>query len=146
MRGVGAVRVAQCVFIRKGKATSTGEEAMNIPIVDRNRSLVGWTAVAPVVADNRLRHPEAERLLRGPVICIEIALTDPAHVARAGAPRGWRSAWRCMALCCDEPIAEKRQLAQFLASAPDADTKTPPARRRRRSGSQRAMGNRAQLN
>ena len=107
---------------------------MNIPIVNRDRALVGWTEKPPVVADNRLRHAEAERLLRGPVFCVEIALVDPAHVARAGAPRGWRSAWRCMALCCDEPIVERRRLAYFLASAPVPDAKTPPARRRRRSG------------
>lgn len=133
--------------IGSGKATSTGEEAIvnNIPIVNRDRALIGWTAEAPIVADNRLRHAEAERLLRGPVICIEIALTDPTHLARAGAPRGWRSAWRCMALCCDEPIAEQRQLEQFLASAPQPDAKTPPARRRRRSGWRHDARNDVQL-
>ena len=108
---------------------------MNIPIVNRSRALIGWTEIAPVVANNRLRHPEAERLLRGPVICVEIVLTDPSDLARAGAPSGWRSSWRCMALCCDEPIASDRQLARFLATGPSAETKTPPARRRRRSSS-----------
>jgi len=118
---------------------------MNIPIVNRNRALIGWTATAPVVFDNRLRHAEAERLLRGPVICVEIALTDPVDLARAGAPRGWRSAWRCMALCCDEPIVGNRQLARFLATAPDPNAKTPPTRRRRRSVSQSAVRSGAEL-
>jgi len=111
---------------------------MSIPIVNRNRELVGWTDLPPEVAGNRLRHREAERLLRGPVICVELVLSDPAHIARAGAPRGWRSGWRCMALCCDEPIAVERQLQRFLASAPAAETETPPARRRRRSDASRA--------
>ena len=103
---------------------------MSIPIVNRERALVGWTDVAPEIAANRLRHPGAERLLRGPVFCVEVALTDPEHIVRAGAPRGWRSAWRCMALCCDEPIAADRELKRFLATA---QKETPPARRRRRA-------------
>ena len=49
---------------------------MSIPIVNADRSIVGWTDVDPVVVRNRLRHRKAERLLGGPIHCVEIVLAD----------------------------------------------------------------------
>ncbi|HEY7609892.1 MAG TPA: hypothetical protein VIF14_11725 [Alphaproteobacteria bacterium] len=102
---------------------------MSIPIVNSRHEIVGWTDLAPVILRNRLRHRRAERLLGGPIHCVEIALTHPRDLAQAGAPRGWRSAWRCLALCSDECIGSLVQVAQFrpAAESPAEKAKVPPA-------------------
>ena len=41
---------------------------MSIPIVNANHAIVGWTNVDPVIVRNRLRHDEAEQILRGPIL------------------------------------------------------------------------------
>jgi hypothetical protein len=99
---------------------------MSIPIVNARREIVGWTETAPVVVRNRLRHRKAEQLLGGPIHCVEIALTDRQVAAQAGAPRGWRNAWRCMALCSDERIGSVEQIGRFLAEpgAPAPETRS----------------------
>ena len=86
-----------------------------IPIINAEREIVGWTNVPPVVERNRLRHPEAERLLGGPIFCTEMELTDPRQAGQAGAPRGWRATWRCMALCSDECIGALALFSRSLA-------------------------------
>lgn len=100
---------------------------MSIPILNARREIVGWTEVAPVVVRNRLRHRQAERLLGGPIFCVEIALTAPRDLALAGAPRGWRDTWRCMALCSDERIGSVEQIGRFLAEPGDAPSPATPA-------------------
>ena len=102
---------------------------MSIPIVNSRHEIVGWTEVAPVIVRNRLRHRWAERLLGGPIHCVEIALTSPRDQAQAGAPRGWRSAWRCLALCGEECIGSLVQIAQIRTGAvdPSPKAKAPPA-------------------
>jgi hypothetical protein len=99
---------------------------MSIPIVNAKREIVAWTDTAPVVVRNRLRHRQAERLLGGPIHCVEIALTDRKAALQAGAPRNWRDAWRCMALCSDERIGSVEQIGRFLAEpgAPAAQTQS----------------------
>lgn len=92
---------------------------MSIPIVNADHAIVGWTDVDPVVVGNRLRHRKAERLLGGPIHCVEIVLADRRQMAQAGAPPGWRSTWRCLALCSDERIGTLEQIGRFLAE-PDA--------------------------
>lgn len=88
---------------------------MSIPIVNADHAIVGWTDVDPVVVRNRLRHRKAERMLGGPIHCVEIVLTDRRQMAQAGAPPGWRSSWRCLALCSDERIGSIEQIGRFLA-------------------------------
>ena len=90
---------------------------MSIPIVNSRHEIVGWTDVAPVIVCNRLRHRRAERLVGGPIHCVEIALTNPRDQAQAGAPCGWRSAWRCLALCSDECMGSLAQIAEFRFAA-----------------------------
>lgn len=99
---------------------------MSIPIVNAKHEIVGWSETAPVVERNRLRHRKAERLLGGPIHCVEIVLTDRQAALQAGAPRNWRSAWRCMALCSDERIGSLAQIASFLSEpgAPPAQTRS----------------------
>ncbi len=87
---------------------------MSIPIVNADHVIVGWTDVDPVVVRNRLRHRKAERMLGGPIHCVEIVLTDRRQMAQAGAPPGWRSTWRCLALCSDERIGSLEQIGRFL--------------------------------
>ena len=102
---------------------------MSIPIVNAQHDIVGWTSVAPAVVRNRLRHKKAERLLGGPIFCVEITLTRARDLARAGAPRGWRSTWRCLALCSDERIGSVEQIGRFLAEPRERAPKygAPPA-------------------
>ncbi len=90
---------------------------MSIPIVNAAHAIVGWTDAAPVVVGNRLRHRKAERILGGPIHCVEIVLTDRRQMSQAGAPAGWKSGWRCLALCSDERIGSPEQIARFLANS-----------------------------
>jgi hypothetical protein len=87
---------------------------MSIPIVNADHVIVGWTDVDPVVVRNRLRHRKAERMLGGPIHCVEIVLTDRRQMAQAGAPPGWRRTWRCLALCSDERVGSLEQIGRFL--------------------------------
>ena len=109
---------------------------MRIPIINAERAIVGWTSVAPVVEHNRLRHPEAERLLGGPIFCTEMELSDPRQAAQAGAPRGWRETWRCMALCSDERIGALALFSRFFGPLPSSGAASagPPARTRSAAG------------
>jgi hypothetical protein len=100
---------------------------MSIPIVNAKREIVGWTDTAPVVVRNRLRHPQAERLLGGPIHCVELALTDRQAALQAGAPRSWRNAWRCMALCSDERIGSIEQIGRFLSEPNPSAAQTQSA-------------------
>ena len=102
---------------------------MSIPIVNARHEIVGWTSTAPAVVRNRLRHKKAERLLGGPIFCVEVTLTRPRDIAQAGAPRGWRNGWRCLALCSDERVGTVEQIGRFLSKpkvgAPNGSA--PPA-------------------
>jgi hypothetical protein len=98
---------------------------MSIPIVNASRVIVGWTDRDPVVVRNRLRHRTAERLLGGPIHSVEIVLTDRRQMAQAGAPPGWKSSWRCLALCSDERIGSLEQIGRFLAEPGAALPATP---------------------
>jgi hypothetical protein len=102
---------------------------MSIPIVNAAHTIVGWTDAAPIVVRNRLRHRKAERMLGGPIHCVEIMLTDRRHLAQAGAPPGWRSAWRCLALCSDERVGSLEQIGRFLGE-PRAQTQSAAGSRR----------------
>jgi hypothetical protein len=103
---------------------------MSIPIVNSRHEIVGWTDEAPIIVRNRLRHRRAERLLGGPIHCVEIALINPRDQAQARAPRGWRSAWRCLALCSDDCMGSLAQIAEFRSAAGEQTEKmdSPPAR------------------
>ena len=101
---------------------------MSIPIVNAARAIVGWTDVAPVIVRNCLRHRKAERMLGGPIFCVEIVLGDRRQMAQAGAPCGWRSTWRCLALCSDERIGSIEQIGRFL-SKPGPQTQNAAGQR-----------------
>ncbi len=107
---------------------------MSIPIVNARREIMGWTDVAPVIVRNRLRHRKAERLLGGPIFCVEIVLTKRRHLAQAGAPPGWSSAWRCLALCSDERVGTLEQIGRFLSEPGHPPPKTRSAAGPRRGG------------
>ena len=70
-----------------------------IPIVDRRRRIVGWTAANPEIVGLTVSHPEAERLVGGEVVCAYVEIDEPALAQRAGAPAGWTQKWRCLGLC-----------------------------------------------
>lgn len=107
---------------------------MSIPIVNAARTIVGWTDAAPVVVRNRLRHRKAERMLGGPIFCVEITLSDRRQMAQAGAPPGWRSTWRCLALCSDEHIGSVEQIGRFLSEPALPSPQTQSAAAPRGSG------------
>ena len=71
------------------------------PIFDRERRLVGWTREGPEFSGTTLRHPYAERLAGGTVLCAYVQIDDPAEAKRAGAPPDWNETWRCLGLCAD---------------------------------------------
>ena len=69
-----------------------------IPIVNRNRRIIGWTNVSPESVGTSVRHSEAERLTGGPVTATYIQISDGSAAERAGAPVGWDRPWRCLGI------------------------------------------------
>lgn len=109
------------IWARAGAATS-------IPIVNDAHEIVGWTETAPAVESGRLRHAGAERVLRGPIFCTQIALARAQDILRVGGPMGWTGPWRCLALC---PVDSARGFAQpRAADAPEGAAGVTPASRR----------------
>ena len=72
---------------------------MSIPIIDTSGRVVGWTDTAPSVVDGRLRHDAAAALLNADLTTINVELTEPEQVMRAGAPNHWARPWHCLAIC-----------------------------------------------
>jgi len=75
---------------------------MEIPIVDSLGRVVGWTTIPPEVRAGRLTHETAAALIGPDLSSANVELTNPEHARRAGAPNGWREAWRCLAICPPE--------------------------------------------
>ena len=74
-----------------------------IPIVDRNRRIVGWTSENPKQAPGLyLRHARAEGLISEHIVCGYVKISDKAAALRAGAPENWREPWRCVALISEK--------------------------------------------
>lgn len=69
-----------------------------VPIVDGNCRIIGWTSTAPTTVDAAVRHPDAEKLAGGPVTCGYVQITDKEAARRAGAPADWSEPWRCLAI------------------------------------------------
>src|SRR5262245_49378324 len=83
----------------RGRRRRVAAMASYIPIVNAMHDIVGWTEVAPMVENGRLRHGKAERVLNGPIFCTQVALTRLPDIVRAGGPANWMGPWRCLALC-----------------------------------------------
>jgi hypothetical protein len=69
-----------------------------MPIVNAARKIVGWTRVNPVIRNGEVFHDEAQRLVV-PIITCYVDILDPVSAERAGTPRDWPMAWRCLAIC-----------------------------------------------
>jgi hypothetical protein len=76
----------------------TRENRWQIPIVNRNRRIIGWTQESPQATGAILRHIEAEKVVGGPVTATYIQITNRSAAERAGAPAGWIEPWRCLAI------------------------------------------------
>src|ERR671910_3833957 len=72
---------------------------MNIPVLNAEGQIVGWTDIAPRLQDGKLVHEGASRLLKSEIATGEIILTKPEDLRLAGAPEGWAEPWRCLAIC-----------------------------------------------
>jgi hypothetical protein len=72
-----------------------------VPIVDGNLRIVGWTKASPEFLGTSLRHPEAERLISEKVACVYVQIVDRDAARRAGAPDGWAAPWRCLAIVAE---------------------------------------------
>jgi len=70
-----------------------------IPIIDGQRRLVGWTVNAPRYLGGLVHHPEAEKLIGGPIVGAYVQIEDADNAQRAGAPPNWKGPWRCLGLC-----------------------------------------------
>jgi hypothetical protein len=80
---------------------------MAIPIVNARRQIVGWTDAAPQIYGYIVSHPDAERLIGKPIVCVYIRILNPDDALRAGAPRDWPGEWRCLALCSERALSPK---------------------------------------
>jgi hypothetical protein len=89
------------------KRNRAPHEIAETPIIDAAGRIVGWTRELPAVSCGRVAHPAAEALLRGPVTCAYVQLTNRAIATRAGAPPDWSEPWRCMAFVPDQ-VPERR--------------------------------------
>jgi hypothetical protein len=109
----------------RGRRRSWGAAAgaAKIPVVNDAHEIVGWTQTAPVVESGRLRHPEVDRVLHGPIYCTQVALVRAQDIRHAGGPADWVGPWRCLALC---PIGNGHGQAQ-----PDALRAADPRERAR---------------
>src|SRR5688572_14052677 len=83
---------------RQSKRLRDQESRWEIPIVNRNRRVVGWTHDSPDTIGALVRHIEAEKVVGGPVTATYVQITDRVAAGRAGAPPGWRGPWRCLAI------------------------------------------------
>ena len=83
---------------RRSRRLHTRESSWQIPIVNRNRRIVGWTHDTPETIGASLRHAEAERLVGGAVTATYVQISDRVAAGRAGAPLGWNGPWRCLAI------------------------------------------------
>ena len=74
------------------------EARWQVPIVDENRRIVGWTSEGPEAGASGTRHAAAEKLIGGPVTCAYVQISDRRAAACAGAPADWNEPWRCLAI------------------------------------------------
>lgn len=74
------------------------EFGWQIPILGRDKRVIAWTDVNPEPRGGALAHPEAEKVLGGPVGCTYVEIRDLALAQKAGAPPDWSEPWRCLAL------------------------------------------------
>lgn len=79
---------------------------MNIPFIDKAGRVIGWTSTSPEFVGGKFHHPEAASHFPGAVAPNYVELTEPSHLAQAGAPAGWTDLWRCIGLCEIAPAHE----------------------------------------
>jgi hypothetical protein len=90
-----------------------------IPIVDRNRRIVGWTSENPKQTPGLyLRHAQAEALIGEHIVCGYVKISDQAAAVRAGAPEGWREPWRCVALISEKAAQGGQNEASVIEVQP----------------------------
>jgi hypothetical protein len=80
----------------------------DVPIVDGNLRIVGWTKASPELS-TIFRHDEAERLIGEKVTCAYVQIADRDAARRAGAPDGWAAPWRCLALVAESAALGRRE-------------------------------------
>jgi hypothetical protein len=57
--------------------------SLEVPILDRNHQIVGWTRETPKTFGASIRHAEAERLTGGPVTATYVQIKDKSAAVRA---------------------------------------------------------------
>src|SRR5262245_950566 len=68
------------------------------PVVATGLKIVGWTSAAPHFVDFKVRHPEAERLVGGPIAYRRVRLVAARDIAKARGGQRARGSWECYAL------------------------------------------------
>jgi hypothetical protein len=98
---------------RQRYADEAAAREAEMAIVDAEGVIVGWTRIAPEARGTIIIHAEASRLV-GPVKACYIEFEDSVAAQRAGAPPGWRGAWRCLGICSDKIQVEPLQAGEPL--------------------------------
>ena len=87
---------------------STRQFRWQIPIVDAERRIVGWTSEDPETLGSTVRHAAAEKIAGGSVTCAYVQISDRAAAERAGAPADWEGPWRCLAIIAERGAEQLR--------------------------------------
>jgi hypothetical protein len=86
----------------------------DVPIVDGSLRIVGWTKANPEDLGVVFRHSEAERLTGEKVTCAYVQIVDRDAARRAGAPDGWATPWRCLAIVAESGFGRREEGTSLL--------------------------------
>ena len=98
---------------RRRFAAEAAARAAELPIVNADGVIVGWTRSAPEARGSVIVHQEASSLV-GAVKACYVEIEDSVAAKRAGAPEGWRGVWRCLGICSEKIQAEPLEAGEPL--------------------------------
>src|SRR5258708_5889063 len=82
-----------------GRSSDLEPAIHEIPIVDEDGEVVGWTDEAPSFVEGQLVHSQASRLLRAALSTAFVEIVCQESAIRAGAPATWQGPWQCAVIC-----------------------------------------------
>ena len=100
-----------------------------IPIVDRERRIIGWSDYPPTLRGNDIWNVDAARLLGPRLGTVEIELANIEDAMRAGAPTSFTGPWRCLAICRKDDVLTGFEFTPEPVSAAHVYQKRKAAKR-----------------